>query len=195
MRDFSELDILVVDDQEMMRTLLSRVLMDAGFEKVREAANEAEFRYHGADGLTLTRTFTTAEDEYLVSLTEEFKNDGPAAITGHPGLVWSANFRNASSRSSPVGEFEALSRVNNRTQRGNPSKPGDRSWLVFPASEFEYRYGGPVQWVGIDDRYFVAAAVPIDPPFDAPENVRVFHPRIRDSITATKSMPPCGIGR
>ncbi len=161
----------------------SVIPIDAPFEKVREAANEAEFRYHGADGLTLTRTFATAEDEYLVSLTEEFKNEGTTVITGHPGLVWSANFRNASSRSSPVGEFGALSRVNNRTQRGNPSKPGDRSWLVFPASEFEYRYGGPVQWVGIDDRYFVAAAVPIDPPFDAPENVRFFHPGLH-SIAA-----------
>jgi CheY-like chemotaxis protein len=37
MRDFSDLDVLVVDDQEMMRSLLARVLKDAGFNKVREA--------------------------------------------------------------------------------------------------------------------------------------------------------------
>jgi len=37
MHDFGEIDVLVVDDQEMMRSLLARVLKDAGFSKMREA--------------------------------------------------------------------------------------------------------------------------------------------------------------
>lgn len=53
MCDFSDLVVLVVDDQEMMRTLLSRVLMEAGFEKVREAesgsAALAHLRERSAD--------------------------------------------------------------------------------------------------------------------------------------------------
>jgi two-component system, chemotaxis family, chemotaxis protein CheY len=42
----SELDVLIVDDQEAMRTLLTRVLQKAAAVRVRAAAN-------GADGISL----------------------------------------------------------------------------------------------------------------------------------------------
>ena len=38
----AELDVLIVDDHEAMRTLISRVLVRAGVERVRQAANGAE---------------------------------------------------------------------------------------------------------------------------------------------------------
>jgi CheY-like chemotaxis protein len=38
----AELDVLIVDDHEAMRTLISRVLVRAGVKRVRAAANGAE---------------------------------------------------------------------------------------------------------------------------------------------------------
>ena len=83
----------------------SRIPVDATFEKVHETSESVSFRYAGADGLTFTRTYATSSDEYLVNITEEVQNGSAAAISGRPGLVWSANLRGASAMRS-IGEFE-----------------------------------------------------------------------------------------
>lgn len=149
---------------------------EAPFELVRSGDNEAVFHYTAPDGLSVTRTYTTSPEDYVVQVTDRFANAGSAPIRGQPGVVWSANLRGATALRT-TGEFEAIARSSNRTHHGNPKKPGDRSWLIFPVSEFEeFRYPGKVDWVAIGDRYFVAAVIPLEPEFNGADDVRVFHP-------------------
>jgi CheY-like chemotaxis protein len=79
MRDLSELDVLVVDDQEMMRDLLVRVLKDAGVAKVREADS----------GKTALALLSEAPTDLMFADHSMPHMDGPtliAAVRAEPAL-------------------------------------------------------------------------------------------------------------
>lgn len=152
---------------------------DAVFEQVSATDDEVVYRWASAEGLQLTRTYRTEEDGYLVLVTEELKNVGAKSFTGRPGVVWATNFKGVKSSFFTPGdtEFTAAAGVNDRAQAKNAKKPGE-----------DRVYGGLVDWVGITDRYFAAAVVPIEPRIDARDAVRFFKPGTKS--TAAMALHP-----
>ena len=157
----------------------SRIPSDAVFEQVSAEEHEVVYRWTGADGLQLTRTYRAEEDGYVVLFTEELKNVGTKPLTGRPGVVWATNFKGVKSGFMTPGdtEFTSAAGVNDRAQARNAKKPGE-----------ERIYGGLVDWIGITDRYFAAAIVPLEPRIDSKDAVHFFKPGTKS--TAAMALHP-----
>ncbi len=141
----------------------SKIRADSPFETVAADTGRATFRFVGADGLELVRTYESTGSDYLVTVTEAWSNRGTQPITGRFGVVWAANLKGK--EAGPAGELTTAAGVAERGISKNPKKPGEP--LV---------YSGLVDWVAVEDRYFVAAAVPVEPRYDQTDAVRFFRP-------------------
>lgn len=153
---------------------------DAPFEKVAEATNEVSFKWTGSNGLQLTRTFDTDPDDYLLTMVEKLENVNPSggpAITGRPGVIWAARQRENPSYTNP--DIDALASVNGRRQFQYPKK--------IKTGEPQIK-GGPVDWIGVDDRYFVAAIAPVEPTLAASD--AVYFLRTGDKTVGTLGLAP-----
>lgn len=144
----------------------SRIPAGARFEQVSATDEEVVYRWTGPDGLTLTRTFRTSENGYLLTMTEQIENAGSQPITGRPGVVWATNLKGVKTSWFVPGEqeFSASYSVNDAVVSETPDADED---VVS---------GGAIEWVGIEDRYFLAAVIPTEPGIEARDAARLFRP-------------------
>lgn len=139
-------------------------LHDAAHEIVRSDAHEVELRLKSG-GMEITRRITLDDAGYGARLRIAIKNRGDVAIQPQFQLIWygrerdsdaPALFQRYSLVASADGEVE-------RTLVQGIGSPGLFSRLTGSGSPTGAVVAAPVQWVGVDSQYFLAAAIVENP--------------------------------
>lgn len=131
--------------------------VDAVFEVVRETDHSVTYAFEN-ESLRVEREWSLTDETYELALTERYINVSGRELNGRPVMSWFTKLKEEQKgrrRGRMSDQFNPTALSAGRVQRKSVKEVGAPREVVQDAD---------LIWFGIDDRYFMTALIPIDPP-------------------------------
>ncbi len=149
---------------------------DGGYELVRRSSEGVEYQKELTPGLELIKSYRFSSENYICEIELKLNNETPESISGQWQVGWSDKMD--FSKKGQGGFFSgspnmirAVVKTEEDIMRIDRKKVKEK--FLYRSGELEQGYQkSAIEWIGINDRYFLTALIPQNLPLEEAEASR-----------------------